>query len=263
MEWLWLPSLIGGFVVGLIVGGKGAASRAADIVRQVLREQATDRFSFLRVLRREIANHLMQRDPRAFERLYERLHGEVARYKTFSHEALQAERRALCERYPDYSDFDVIGSREHILYPDAIWEDDERVREHFSDIVRFQALNSMLDETWKRFEATTDDNAKHLRAYIPSVLDSRLKRSLQAAMRYYHAYRDRDKLNFDSDYVSVVHVPHVAEVRYGIHLKKTNEYGIYALFEEYRSYYGSDETSKQERHLHDVKDSYDEAVAIS
>jgi hypothetical protein len=61
----------------------------------------------------------MQRDPAAFERLYGRVSEEVAGYAKFSKEGLLAEFRALCERYPQYSDFDFIGTREHVLYPDA------------------------------------------------------------------------------------------------------------------------------------------------
>lgn len=256
MPWLWLLAILIAVVLGFWFGAWGAGLGYKEATQQLLRAQAMDRNNFLSVIRREIANHLMQRDPRAFEGLYERTYDEVARYVTFSKAGLLAEFRSLCERYPQYSDFDFIGTREHVLYPDALaLGDDVDTGEHFRNIVRFQALNALLDDNWKHMRATTEDDRKHLHEYVKRVLDTRLRRKLERAIQAYYGAR-RDELDFENDDYSIIHVSHVAELRKGIHLKKSDEYGLHALFEEHERYYGSDRTFEQQRHLDRVRDSY-------
>jgi hypothetical protein len=84
-----------------------------------------------------------------------------------------------------------------------------------------------------------------------------LKRKLERAIQVYYQSRG-DELDFENDDYSIVHVSHVAELRKGIHLKKSDEYGLHALFEEHERYYGSDCTFEQQRHLDRVRDIYEE-----
>lgn len=259
MSWPWILAIVVALIAGFWLGSWGASLSIRDAARQMLRTQAIDRNNYLRVLRRELANHLMQRDAVAYERLYERVSDEVAKYSTFSKEGLRAEARAIAERYPQYGDFDMVGTREHVLYPDAMdWNDDESVSEHFRNIVRFQAANALLDENWKYFHAVSEDDRKHLHEYVQRVLDSRLRRKLRRAIEIYYRYRG-DELNFENDEFSVVWVSHIAEARQGVHFKRTDEYGLHWVFDDHSGYYASDSTFQMERRLNTVRDSYEEA----
>lgn len=260
MPWPWLLALLVALVVGFWLGAKAAGAGFQDTAQRLLRTHAIDRNNYLRVLRREIANHLMQRDPTKFERLYESVADEVWKYETFSKIGLAAEHRAICERYPQYSDFDFIGTREHVLYPDAFsWNDDESVSEHFRYIVKFQALNALLDRDWKHFRATSEDDLEHLREYTRRVLDTRLRKKMVRAMSLYYQARG-ESLDFEADEFSVVHVSHVAELRRGIHFKKTGEYGLHTLFDDHVGHYRSDATFDEQSWLDTIRDSYEETA---
>lgn len=246
MDWLWLLALVGGIVIGFWLGSKATAEGVKPGVQQLARTQAYDRNNYLRILRRELSNHLMQRDAEAFARLYEKLHYDIERYKTFAKDALVGELRALVERYPQYDDFDLIGTREHVLYPDAFGiNGDDDVSDHFRAIVRFQALNAKLDDAWSGFRATSEDDLKHLHEYAARVRDAKFKRRLRAAINQFYLARGEDKDAFEMRDFSVVRVSHIAEIRYGVHFKDTDEYGLFGSFhgdraEPYEHYYRSD-----------------------
>jgi hypothetical protein len=255
VEWLWLPALLAGVVFGFWFGAKAAMEGAKPDIEQLAETQAYDRNNYLRILRRELANHLVQRDANSFERLYEKLHHDIARYETFSKEALAGEFRALVERFPQYDDFDLIGTRQHVLYPDALSShDDDDVREHFRSIVRFQALNAKLDNAWSRFRATSEDDLNHLRKYACEVQDIKFRKRLKSAIDLFYLARGEDRDAFETRDFSVVRVSHIAEVRYGVHFKDTDEYGLYGAFygdkpEPYESYYRSDRMFEDEGSL--------------
>ena len=110
--------------LGFWIGGKATTEGVKPGLQQLARTQAYDRNNYLPILPRELANHLMQRDPEAFARLYEKLHYDIDRYKSFAKDALLGEFRALIERFPQYDDFDLIGTRQHMRYPDAFGMND-------------------------------------------------------------------------------------------------------------------------------------------
>lgn len=255
MEWLWLLALLVGVVFGFWLGAKGAIEGAKPGLERLAETQAYDRNNYLRILRRELANHLMQRDAGSFARFYEKLHDDIGRYDTFSKEALAGEFRALVERFPQYDDFDLIGTRQHVLYPDALSiHDDDDVREHFRTIVRFQALNAKLDNAWSRFRATSEDDLNHLREYARDVRDTKFKRRLKATIDLFDLARGEDRDAFETRDFSVVRVSHFAEMRYGVHFKDTDEYGLYGAFygdrvEPYEHYYRSNILFEEETPL--------------
>lgn len=231
MEWLWLLALLAGGVLGFWLGAKGAAEGAKPVIQRFAETQAYDRNNYLRILRRELANHLMQRDSASFARLYEKLHYDIAKYDTFSKEALAGELRALVERFPQYDDFDLVGTRQHVLYPDALSiHDDDDVGEHFRSIVRFQALSAKLDPAWSRFKSTSEDDLKHLQDYARDVRDAKFKKRLKAAIDTFYLARGEERDSFETRDFSVVRVSHIAEIRYGVHFKDTDEYGLYGAF---------------------------------
>lgn len=256
MDFLWLVvAAVVGLVAGFFFGLKSSAESVRPGLQRLQETMAYDRNNYLRVLRRELANHLMQRDSTRFERLYEKLHYDLQRYDTFSKEALAGELRALVERFPQYDDFDLIGTRQHVLYPDAFGiVDDEEASEHFRTLVRFQALNARLDSSWSTVRATSDDDLKHLHEYAAKVRDAKLKKRLKAAIDLYYLAGDQTKDGFENRTFSVERVRHVAENRYGVHFKDTDEYGVYGSFygdrpEPFESYFRTNSMFEDERPL--------------
>jgi len=75
------------------------------------RSQATDRNNLLSTWRREMANILLWRDPERYLRLYQALHTEISAYKGWKPATLQTKFDVLAKMYPQYEDFDAIGTR--------------------------------------------------------------------------------------------------------------------------------------------------------
>ena len=196
--------------------------------------------------------------------LYQSLNAETQAYKSWKPEALQQKYDEISKKYPQYSSFDVLGVRRYVLYPEACaaFEDGE-LAEHFSDITRFVAILNATDEHWKTFKATDEKELKHLHEYV-NVKDTKLKLRLQRAIQDHSLWRSagQDRLEvFENRSYSVRYVHHFAENRYGVHLKDTNEYGLYSFFVHddpkpngdvhiSYSYYRSDPSFEKEGYLH-------------
>ena len=95
---------------------------------------------------------------------------------------------------------------------------------------------------------------------MQELKDGALKERLEAAIdRYYVARGAAEKNNLDmADYddnqISVYRLPSYADIKYGIHLKKTDEYGVYSFFVHddgkiSTSYCRSEPTFSNESHL--------------
>jgi hypothetical protein len=85
------------------------------------------------------------------------------------------------EQYPFYADFDLVGTRDHVLYADGLSMNSyDEVERHFRDIIRFQALQIALNENWGainwgRTSATSRDDLAHLEKYVQRFKDTRFK----------------------------------------------------------------------------------------
>ena len=111
-----IVALIGGFIFGFRFASKSMMHE----VRQVEKTQAIDRANYIQTLRREVANILVWRDPRRYLRLYEQLHAEVLSLASWRPEEISKQLTELWARYPYYSDFDVLHTREYVLYSYAL-----------------------------------------------------------------------------------------------------------------------------------------------
>jgi hypothetical protein len=126
----------------------------------------------------------------------------------------------------------------------------------------FQALTIAHDPDWNFFRATSDEELGHLEKYVRRIKDTRLRLALEQAIHERHIWEyGRDSSGgisaeeFNSNDFSVRRVDHFAEFRLGIHVKVTNEFGLYGLFHDdkrdrtYINYYRSDPTFSTEHHL--------------
>src|ERR1700719_156035 len=137
-----------------------------------------------------------------------------------------------------YEDFDLVGTRGHVLYADALsMYPLENIEEHYLNLVKFHALKLVLDEGWQfRSAATSDRDLEHLQEYVQKIKDTKFRQRLLAAVDEFFAHRRGDRLRgegpiaYETDRLAVSYVPHFAENRYGFHFKDTDEFGLYTSF---------------------------------
>jgi hypothetical protein len=215
----------------------------------------------LRVLRRELANWLCLRDTDRYVQIYNSAH-ENGGGITVDREDQRRQLAALTKKYPLYADFDFIGTRDYVLYPDALAPHSyDEVADHYSDLIRFQALQAALDDDWWGFQTTSDGELAHLEEYVEKIKDARFRRRLKNAMREYHAWengRHKDVAFYETNMLTVRRVQHFAETRYGILFKDTDEAGLYTVFhgdggEIYTGFYRSDEKFEKEVYLDNIQ----------
>jgi hypothetical protein len=239
MYWLWFVCTATiALVVGLSIGAAIVNNSMQPAIQRLNANMAGGHDFLLRVLRRELANWMFRRDPDRYLRIYKEAHEAAKEISAAMRTEQQAQLANLTAKYPHYADFDLINTRDHVLYADALnFTSFDQVERHFSNIVQFQALQIALDENWRYFEATRADDLAHLEKYVKQFKDARFKRRLQAAIDEYHAHRgdifvDRDVRKFlcETATFSVQLVPNLAETSYGVHFKDTDEFGLYTIF---------------------------------
>jgi len=237
-------------------------------LQELKRNLACDRNTGLGVLRRELANWMFSRDPDRYLLIYKQAHDVVGKINAAKRSDQQAELSKLTDQYPFYTDFDLVGTRDHVLYADALDAVSYDDAEHrYADIIRFQALKILLDDNWWGFHATSAQDMAHLEEYVTRFKDTRFKNRLKNAIRELHAHQRNTNSDrppearaslYEADTFSVRPVPHFAEIRYGVHFKDTNEFGLYTIFlddssKAYIGFYRSDAGFREETVLDDLR----------
>jgi hypothetical protein len=192
----------------------------------------------LLTLRREIANYLIQQDPDRFVRLYEKAHAYSENAQHFTPEHKNAELKVITDKFPQYEDFDLIGTWEHVLYAKSLeTHSDEEIEEHWSLIVRFQALKKATDPEWRHSSPTSEKQLEKIRAYALKIKDTKFEDRIERSHKYFNFWRadrevtpDSNGLEYDNESFSVFYVPNFSEIRRGFFFKDTAEYGMQTLF---------------------------------
>jgi hypothetical protein len=258
-----IGALIGGLAFGWRRGWRSGLKSANPIWQEALTTQAIDRANYLGTLRRELANILVWRDPQRYLQFYRKLHAEITSLVSWRHEEVDKRLTELRSRYQFYSDFDAMSTRDHVLYAEGypfMSYDDLEAR--YKDIVMFAALSSISDPSWKAaasrhfVHTTSDTDLAHLSEYVQKIEDTKFRLRLERITESGASLPSiaDNPLDFDNDAYSIKYLPHFAENRYGIHLKHTNEFGIYSFYisddgQVRRSYYRSDHTFELEQSL--------------
>lgn len=254
--WEFVAIFALGAAVGFFLKGMSKpASIANTYPSQTDLNWASDIELAMTTLRREIANYLIRRDPDRYVRLYEKARQIDSEIQHASKDVVVAQMTLLGDKFPFHTDFDLIGTREHVLYADSMTSHaDEDIEEHFLNVVRFHAVSRVLDEKWgMRGEATNDQTLQHCREYARKIKDTRFRQRLIAAIDDFYKHsvtpnrlaKTQTEPAYENRSIAVFHVDHIAENRYGIWLKDTDEYGIYSFFYDderdktYKSYYRS------------------------
>src|SRR5579884_196516 len=237
MDWLLLIRIgIAGITAGSLLGFRFAARSAEPTLQGLRRHLAQDRNRALTLLRRELANWLIRHDTDGYVGVYRDAHRVVAAIKMMSRDAQRRELSQITKKYPFYEDFDMLQTREWVLYEDALskdcWED---VVNQYTTLIRFQALQASLNPDWADFQLISETELVHLEEYVEQLKDTQFKDRMKAAMRQFRAWekgRSSYKNNgvYETGTFIVRRVTHFAESRCGVHFKDTNEYGLYGVF---------------------------------
>jgi len=242
-------------IVGFLVGMKLFAKIAVPEIKEIEKTQAIDRANYLFTLRRELANLLIWRDPQRYLKLFQELSSEFKSFGSWRLEEINKRLAELSEKYPFYDDFDIIESKEYVLYS-GDWLNYEELEARYRDIATFVALSFVGNTSWKderwRFELVFDDGHEHLSEYVQSIEDTKLIARMDRVMEDSKIYQQTSP--FDNDSYSVRYLYSHYEDRYGIHFKLTNEFAIYTSFvfddgHTTHSHYRSDSTFEKEEFL--------------
>jgi hypothetical protein len=262
MEWLWLV-VAASLMLYVWQRFRSPNTKAAALSGAAL-NMASDRELMIATFRRELANYLMRNDPDRFLRLYRKAIAAEEAIKKADKDEREAELIIVTKKYPLYQDFDLIGTREHVLYSDALsMYPLEDIEVHYLNLVKFHALQRVLNDHWQfRGQATSEEDLKHLQSYVQKIKDTRFRQRLIRAVGEFFAQRRTDvyglpegQVLYETDTIAVFHVPHFMESRYAFQFKDTNEFGLYSSFydddrdKNYQSFYRTDRRFQHETHL--------------
>jgi hypothetical protein len=269
MEWLWIGgAALLGFIIGVFVCDRVARTlyqtiqlRFLDDMNQLKVAQADDRELALRTLRRELANYMVRVDPDRYLTLYRDARDADLAISRASKQDQQIQLEAITKKYPVYESFDLIETRDHVLYAEtmSLSSVQEEIEEHYLSIVEFQVLKRVLDDNWKHLPpATSDSDLEHLEKYVQRIKDTKFRQRLVAAVDEFYTHRGDDsfgeRIAYETRVLTVSYVHHFAENRWGFHFKDTDEFGLYTSFlddnnKNYQEFYRSDRKFEEEIHL--------------
>jgi hypothetical protein len=269
MDWIWFAgAAILVFFVGARVGARSEQKSQATRLNELALNMASDRDLGLAMFRRELANYLVRTDPDRFLRLYRKARAAENAIEEADLDTRKAELTIITKKYPMYSDFDLVNTRGHVLYADALDSHPlEDIEDHYLNLVKFHALQCAMSPGWRmRMAATSDEDVEHLQKYIRKIKDTKFKQRLDDAITEFHTFsgaRGVSRLEvgesafvYETKTLAVRYVSHFAESRMGFHFKDTDEYALYGVFiadnpdKPYRSFYRSDAFFKAENHIH-------------
>ena len=186
---LGILALGGAFACGTLVESRLRRSGQQKQISQLLEGAAYSEVRYFQVLCRELANELIHRDPERFAELIEEIVMEVREIQGLSKEDIIVRLASLHQHYR-YSNFDIVGTKNYVLYEQALQLDGNiRIEKHYRDIQVWCALKAASDDAWKR--ACTEENIptestlEKVQNYTQQHKDTMLLFKIQAAERDY------------------------------------------------------------------------------
>ncbi len=183
MDWaLWIGGgvacLVAGLLVGAFVGFKSAKDGYQNLLTDRHMRHSADLQSYFGVLRREVANQLIIRDPRKYVDLYERILWELDALGKADTARRDAELKIIADTYPIVTDFDIIGTRDYVLYSDSISADRELEKVYrdlrvYSTITRSVSGAKWLSAKWS--PTTSSKELEHLEQYVKKLSDTHFR----------------------------------------------------------------------------------------
>jgi hypothetical protein len=188
---------------------------------------------------------------------------EVARIQKLSDNDARVEFAALCSKYKEYADFDIIQVRDYVLYSDGLdWADNQEIIRRHNDIVSFCQLQGKTDRAWNtQCNAPHEGELQHLERYVRRIEDTIFIFHLRRAERDYRCWQANCQGEIFSEYentdYAINQVVGLLTLDLHIYIKATQEFGKVSVLhgddqEVYRSYYRSDKLFKKEKVLDEL-----------
>jgi hypothetical protein len=244
--WISIALVFGlllGFIAGRVSGSKAAKLEVCEITRQ----RQVDQKEYLTLLLRNLAQVMMIRNIEAYGRLRSRTFEKVTNLRKANDSLKIASLAGIASKYPYFSDFDAMPVKEYIFPLDACsWHSQEDLEQFYEEIAIFRALNfptlEVSDEMKQR-------ESKLFEKYCAQWEDTLFKQRVLSVMNAFYDFRaivedEQSDLQYSTSSVDVVELPNTIERRFGLRFKDTNQYGIFTVFHDDRSYetiYRSDE----------------------
>lgn len=247
----------GGFIVGVYFAARRLAAAQQAIAFRYEKDSATDRHMILSLLQRELANWMLRQSPDRYVATYKDAQLEAERILAGSTIEQEAKYDEIARRHPFYGDFDLIGTREHVLYDDGLSDlTFDEVASHYKDIVIFNALQKTFNAHWTGPAVASHEDLSRIEEYIAHYKDGILEKRIKDAVREHLAFRKvkESPAEYENNFCKVVYIHHFAECRLGVHFKDTDEYGLRGVFvhdngDVSESYYRTDSRYENERLL--------------
>ena len=229
----------GAFAIGVYLGRQsqrpalGSLARTADRKASAAND-ANERY--LEVLQRELANVIARDNPDKMIALYRKAKEQEREMLKSDKARVQAELTALTHKYPVYEDFDKIGTKHFVPYSaEPLWGREDALSDAYLDISKFLILTRIQDGRSQR-PVFPDGDDKSFQRCMQELKDRTFTASLKSAVDMYYlvcrvAEQSGSQIHdYEDQQIGVFGLPSYADVRYGIHLKQTNEYGVYSFF---------------------------------
>lgn len=231
------------FTLGLLLGGAIVYWIANRLYKTMRREIVNtedlqrlqsnkDLTAYMEVLRREVGAWLMLRDPDALLEAYD----EIRIYENEVRNGLASfrddEAKKLSEKYPFYSDFDILGTRHFIPYTVGFeLYTDKELLDQYKDISKFVCLMANADSN---AETTSSHEREILIEKIRDVKNQWLREKVICAMGRYFRRSDSDDeppFEFEDEDFRVRILPATTPAAdYGVTVKESGDFAVFELF---------------------------------
>lgn len=248
-----------GYRLGFKVAGK-ANEQAQGYLEDCLQSEKTGGyFCYLSVLRRELANEIMNRDANKYLQNYKQLLGEKERLDRLSKNEIDDRLKVMNKDYSHYEYFDKIGTRDYVLYDDAFGSESiEDLIKAYNAIVNFTYMTEKSEPYWNiRTGGISGEELIHLKEYVSRFRDTILLAHLHHAKRDYDIYTSTEPRDpsYENDRYVVTPLPARNPAHeYGVFIKCLDQYGIFETFygdddKNFNSFYRSDSSFEERRSL--------------
>ena len=203
-------------------------------------EEAETRY--LGVIRRELANLLLESDPLLFDRTYRKAQSMASDLTRADAALVEAEEHALLQRFRHYPDFELIGTWHVVPYAEGRdMISDDQIVDRYLEVTRMLLLLRRRDPYLRDKSLFEERETKAFEDNLRRHLDRRLRKQLEEAMRIYYAYRagweaatqdpwSAINQDFRSAELIVTPLQSMMDHQFGITFPKTNEHGVYSFF---------------------------------
>jgi hypothetical protein len=216
----------------------GKKSHINQETARVGRNLAEAEVRYLEVLRREIANLIVQSDLDLMMRCYQRA-WTFEREITNCPERAVAEEAALVVKFPMFSEFDLLGTRHFVPYEEARnMSSDDDLADRYHEVSRMLVFMRRRRDFAANIPVHDAKEEKILHDFMGREKDRRFRKRIEDAIRHFYTYRAGlekgdpntfGETNFEDAEVAIIHLPSFPDNEYGIAFKKTGEYGVYSF----------------------------------